>query len=162
MGIAVMSWMFAIPLLGFVTGLRSMTAMAVLCWFAFHGDLPVDGTWAFWAAKRITMIVFIVLAAGELIGDKLPMIPNRTDALPLIARIFFGGLIGAICATSLGGRYIEAVFLGVIGAVAGAFLGFHCRQWLTRKIGAPDVFVAVAEDIFAVGASILAMRIVTG
>ena len=79
---AVMSWVLAIPLLGVTTGLRTMTPMAVLCWFAYFGSdgghLPLGGTWAFWAAKLVTAIVFTVLAVGELIGDKLPKTPSRT------------------------------------------------------------------------------------
>ena len=42
MAMAMMTWLIAIPLLGVVTGMRSMTAMAVLCWFAYGGDLPLD------------------------------------------------------------------------------------------------------------------------
>ena len=59
-----MSWMVAIPVLGFATGLRTMTPMAVLCWFAYFHHLPVRESWAFWAANLITAIVFSVLAVG--------------------------------------------------------------------------------------------------
>ena len=58
MAMAIMTWLIAIPLLGVVTGMRSMTAMAVLCWFAYRGDLSLDGTWASWAAKLVTAIIF--------------------------------------------------------------------------------------------------------
>ena len=44
MAMAMMTWLIAIPLLGVVTGMRSLTAMAVLCWFAYRGDLPLDDT----------------------------------------------------------------------------------------------------------------------
>ena len=86
MTILVLTWLVAIPLLGVVTGLRTMTPMAVLCWFAYTTDLPVQGTWAFWTAKLVSVIIFTVLAAGEYFGDKLPRTPNRTDPGPLAAR----------------------------------------------------------------------------
>ena len=54
MVIAMMSWLLAIPLLGAATGLRSLTPMAVLCWFAYLGYLPVGGTWAGWTTSRST------------------------------------------------------------------------------------------------------------
>jgi uncharacterized membrane protein len=164
--IAVMSWVLAIPLLGMMTGLRTMTPMAVLCWFAYFGSngghLPVGGTWAFWAGKLVTAIVFTVLAAGEYIGDKLPQTPNRTAPGPLVARLVFGGLVGAIAATGVKGSPLEGALLGVAGALVGAFLGYQVRKHLVQWSRRPDWNVAVLEDAFALLISLYAMGIVTG
>ena len=163
---AVMSWVLAIPLLGMMTGLRTMTPMAVLCWFAYFGSdgghLPLGGTWAFWAGKLVTAIVFTVLAVGEYVGDKLPQTPNRTALGPLIARLVFGGLIGAIAATGAKGAVLEGVLLGVAGALVGSFLGYQVRKHLVAWSGRPDWNIAVLEDVFALLISIYAMGIVTG
>jgi uncharacterized membrane protein len=161
MTLAVLSWVLAIPLLGGLTGLRTMTPMAILCWFAYADDLGLHRSWAFWTTKLVTAIVFSILAVGELIGDKLPQTPNRTDAFPLIARIAFGGLVGAICATSLHGAAIEGILLGAIGAVAGAFVGFHLRQAATKSWGVPKLAAALTEDILAIGLSVIALGIVS-
>jgi uncharacterized membrane protein len=157
-----LAWVVAIPLLGGLTGLRTMTPMAVLCWFAYAHDLPVHRTWAFWTTRLVTAVVFTVLAVGELIGDKLPQTPNRTAPFPLLARMGFGGLVGAIAATGLHGSMIEGILLGVISAVAGTFLGFHLRQHLVKDRAFSDLPVALVEDALAIGLSILAMGIVTG
>jgi uncharacterized membrane protein len=162
MTMAVLTWLVAIPLLGVVTGLRTMTPMVVLCWFAYKGNLPVDGTWAFWTQRLATAIVFTVLAAGELIADKLPRTPNRTDLGPLLARLAFGGLVGAIAATSLDGSLVEGVFLGVAGALLGAFGGYLVRRELVARLECKDWHVAVAEDLLAVGCAVLAIGVVTG
>ena len=162
MALAFLSWVVAIPLLGGLTGLRTMTPMAVLCWFAYAGHLPVHRSWAFWTTKLVTAVVFTVLAAGELIGDKLPQTPNRISPFPLIARMAFGGLVGAIAATGLHGSAIEGIVLGVISAIAGAFLGFHLRQHLVKDRAFNDLPVALVEDALAIGLSVLAMGIVTG
>jgi uncharacterized membrane protein len=162
MALAFLAWVVAIPLLGGLTGLRTMTPMCVLCWFAYVGDLRMHHSWAFWTAKLVTAVVFTVLAAGELIGDKLPQTPNRTAPFPLLARMAFGGLVGAIAATSLHGSLIEGIVLGVISAVAGAFLGFHLRQHLVKERGFSDLPVALVEDALAIGLSVIAMGIVTG
>jgi uncharacterized membrane protein len=162
MAIAMMSWMIAIPLLGAMTGLRTMTPMAVVCWFAWRHHLALEDTWGFWAGNLITVAVFTVLGLGELIGDKLPQTPSRLDAGPLAARVAFGGLVGALCATGLHGSAVEGVLLGVIGAFAGAFFGYHLRAGLKHKHGWPDLPIAVAEDVIAITASVLAMGIVTG
>ncbi len=162
MALAFLSWVVAIPLLGGLTGLRTMTPMAVLCWFAYAGNLEVHRSWAFWTTKLVTAVVFTVLAVGELIGDKLPKTPNRTSPFPLMARIVFGGLVGAIAATGLRGSILEGVVLGVISAIAGAFLGFHLRQHLVKDRSFPDLPVALVEDALAVGLSVIALGIVTG
>src|SRR3979490_2913718 len=116
MAMAMLTWLVAVPLLGLVTGMRSMTAMAVLCWFAYRGDLSLDGTWASWAAKLVTAIILPVLALGEFVADKLPRASNRTAVGPLLVRVVVGGLIGAIVAAGLNGSEFEGTILGVGGA----------------------------------------------
>ena len=96
MGMAMMSWLLAIPLLGFATGLRSLTPIAVLCWFGYLARLPVHYSWAHWSTTLVSVIVFTVLALGEYIGDKLPKTPARTAPFSLAVRVVFGGLVGAI------------------------------------------------------------------
>ena len=162
MAMAIMSWTLAIPLLGMMTGLRTMTPIAVLCWFAYRGDLPVDSTWAFWSGKLFTAIIFTVFALGEYVGDKLPKTPSRTAPGPLLARVVFSGLVGAIAATGVTGSAFEGVFLGVIGGLVGTFLGYQVRKHLVQWSGRPDWNVAVLEDISAVLLSILAMGVITG
>jgi uncharacterized membrane protein len=162
MALTLLAWLIAIPLLGGLTGLRTMMPITVLCWFSWLGHLSVHGTWAAWTSSGISVIVFTILAAGELIGDKLPTTPARTAAFPLIARIVFGTLVGAIAALGLGGSPLEGALLGGISAVAGAFLGFHLRQWLVRENNCRDWLIASAEDGITILLAVLAMGIVTG
>src|SRR5258705_10431596 len=95
MAMAILTWLVAVPLLGVVTGMRSMTAMAMLCWFAYRGDLSLDGTWGSWAAKLGTAIIFTALALAESVADKFPKTANRTAPGPLLARGVIGGLVAA-------------------------------------------------------------------
>jgi uncharacterized membrane protein len=162
MALEFLAWVVAIPLLGGLTGLRSMTPMAVVCWFGVMGNLEVHRSWAFWTTRLVTAVIFTVLAAGELIGDKLPRTPSRTAPFPLLARVGFGGLVGAIAATGLHGSAVEGIFLGAISAVAGTFLGVHLRQSLVKDRGFPDLGVALVEDALTLGLSVIAMGIVTG
>jgi uncharacterized membrane protein len=162
MAMAMMAWIVAIPLLGTATGMRTFTPMAVLCWFAYAGYVPVDGTWAFWVAKLVTAIVFTVLAVAELVGDKLPRTPDRTSMGPLLARLIFGGLVGGIVAASLNGSGIEGIILGVGGVLVGAFGGYLVRREIVERSSGKDWPVAIAEDLVAVGFAVLALGIVTG
>ena len=161
MATEMVSWLLAIPLLGFATGLRTMTPIAVLCWYAWMHAYEVQGTWAFWTAKFVTVIVFTVLAAGELIGDKLPRTPNRIAPGPLVARLVFGGLVGAIAALALQGPGLEGVVLGVFGAAIGSFVGFMLRRHLVSSFDCADWKIALPEDLIAIVAAIFAAHVVT-
>ena len=84
-------------MLGVTVGMRTMTAMAVLCWFAWNRMLPQTG-WAFWVGNIFTVIVFTFFAVGEYVGDTRPTTPSRTAPGPLAARLVFGALVGALAA----------------------------------------------------------------
>ncbi len=162
MAMQMTTWLLAIPLLGIATGMRTMTSMAVLCWFAWLGYLPVKSTWAFWTASLASVIIFTLLALGEYIGDKLPSTPNRTSPGPLIARFVFGGLVGAIVAVGLSGSSLEAGLLALVGVAIGAFGGMHLRRELVERIGCKDWHIALAEDAAAILFAVVGMGIVTG
>jgi uncharacterized membrane protein len=159
--VAMLSWLLAIPLLGVTTGLRAMTPMAVLCWFAYLGYLPVQNTWAEWTASVAAVAAFTALALAEIVADKLPRIPDRFSEAPLMARLFFGGLIGSIAATAMAGPGLEGVLLGVVGAALGAFAGFMVRRELVERIGCAEWMVALVEDLIAVACAGFAMHVVT-
>src|SRR5208283_1044911 len=101
--IAMLSWLLAIPLLGVTTGRRAMTPMAVLCWFAYLGYLPLEGTWAAWMAGVAAVATFTMLALAEVVADIFPRTPDRISLGPLTARLVLGGLIGSIAATAMAG-----------------------------------------------------------
>jgi len=142
-------------LLGVVNGLRSMTPPALVCWAAHFGWLQFAGTRLAFIQHRSTLIVFTLLAAAELVADKLPHTPARTAALGLSARIFFGGACGLAIATSTGTNLFSSVLLAAIGAVIGAFAGYHTRYFIVSKANVPDFVVAVAEDLITIAGGLL-------
>jgi uncharacterized membrane protein len=90
-----------------------------------------------------------VLAIGELIADKLPMIPKRTAPAPLMARVVTGALCGACLCAAAGKSSLAGTLLGGIGAIVGAFLGYGIRRRLDLHIR--DLVVAICEDVVTVG-----------
>jgi uncharacterized membrane protein len=162
MAVEMMAWMLAIPLLGLTTGLRSMTPMALICWYAYFGWLPVEGTWAQWTARFWVAIAWSVLAVAELVADKMPWMGDRTARGPLLFRLAMGGLAGSIAATALIGPGIEGVVLAVIGALLGAVGGFMTRRDLVEKGGFKDWQVGVVEDLFTIAAVGFALHVITG
>jgi len=146
-----MEWM---ALMGVVTGMRSVTALAVLCWFAWLGILPETG-WAAWSATAVATIVLGLCALGEYAGDLSPRALSRTSALPMIVRVLFGGVAGALCAQALTEPVAGGVLFGVAGVLIGAYGGVRMRVWLAKKVGR-DWSVGVTESVVALGLAVLA------
>jgi uncharacterized membrane protein len=147
-------------LLGCVDGLRSLTPPALVCWAAYFGWLHFAGTRLAFISNRSTLILFTLLAVMELIADKLPNTPARTAPLGLTARIFLGGASGLALATSVDRRVSFSVLLASLGALAGAFIGYHSRRLLVSKAHVSDFYVAVAEDAIAIAGGLLILRYV--
>ncbi len=140
-------------LIGFVCGLRSMTAPAVVCWGTRLGWLSLAGSWLNFLAHPVALIIFTLCAIGELIADKFPNIPSRTQIGPLGFRIVFGGICGAALAFSAHAMLAAGAAAGAVGAVTGAYLGYGYRRWSTGKI--PALMAALLEDAVAVGTGFL-------
>ena len=123
--------------LGAATGARSFAGAAAL---ALRGR-PQPG----WARAAI-----LVLAAGEAVGDKLPMTPPRSDPPGLVGRVVAGAAVGAATAGKPGAA------LGAAVALATTFASERARALLGEKTGLPDPAIAVGEDVLAYGGAWLA------
>ena len=141
--------------IGVIAGLRSLTAPALVSWAAHLGWLDLSGSRLSFLGSTSTTTVLTLLALGELIADKLPKTPNRTDAGPLLFRIITGAFSGvAICISAQQSR-VFGLILGGLGAPGGALTGYELRRRLVRNLGMPDFPVALVEDIVAIGFGIL-------
>jgi uncharacterized membrane protein len=142
-------------LLGGLNGLRSLTAPAAVCWAAQLGWLNFAGSRFAFLNNRAVLIVVTVLGILELVGDKLPKTPARTEPLGLIARAVFGALCGVALATSAGQNIFVPALLGLGGAITGTFAGYNARKALVQRAHLPDFAVALAEDFVAIAGSLL-------
>jgi uncharacterized membrane protein len=149
------SYILALALgIGIVAGLRSLTAPAVTAWAAYLGWLDLQGSRLAFMASTVAVVVFSLLAIGELIGDKLPKIPRRTAIAPLLARIFSGALCGACLAVAAHQALLPASLIAGLGGIIGAFAGYEIRRRLVTQLHLPDVIVAVCEDLIAIGLAV--------
>jgi uncharacterized membrane protein len=145
-----LNYIFVLALgIGIVAGLRSLTAPAVVAWGAHLGWLNLQGSPLAFMGSTVAVAIFSVLAVGELIADKLPMMSKRTAPAPLTARIIMGGLCGASLCAATRQSLIAGALLGGIGGIAGAFLGYGVRRRLDLHI--KDFLVAICEDVVAIG-----------
>jgi len=145
--------MFFAFLIGFFAGLRSLTAPAATAWAVYLGWLKLERPLSL-IGSLPAVAIFTLLAVIELVADKLPQTPSRTAPPGLIARIVMGGLAGAcVAAGGAQGIFIGAL-LGAVGGVVGCFGGYQARTWLVKALATRDIYVALLEDLIAVGGSL--------
>ena len=151
-----MNFVFLLAIgIGIVAGLRSLLAPAVVAWAAHLGWLNLHGSPLAFMGLTAGVAIFSVLAIGELIADKLPTTPKRTALAPLLARILTGGLCGASLLAAVGKSLISGALLGGTGGVIGAFVGYEIRKRLVNNLHIKDFFVALCEDLIAIGLAYL-------
>lgn len=138
-------------LVGVVSGLRSLTAPAVVAWGAHLNWLNLHNTPLSFMASTTAVVIFTLLAVIELVADKLPSTPSRTAPVGLTARIVLGGLSGSCVAVSGAQSLVLGAVLGVAGGIAGAFAGHEVRTRLVKALKVPDWVIALLEDAVAIG-----------
>jgi uncharacterized membrane protein len=143
-------WAFALGI-GLVAGLRSLTAPTAISWAARLGCLNLHSSPLAFMGSTVAVAIFSLLAIGELIADKMPKTPSRTSLVPLLARILLGGLCGASLCAAANQSLLIGALLGGTGAVIGAFGGYEIRRRLVGKLNTKDIFIAICEDLIAIG-----------
>jgi len=136
--------------IGIIAGLRSLTAPATVSWAAHLHWINLQNSRLSFLGSTASVIVLSLLAVFELVNDKLPKTPSRTDALPFGARIVTGAFSGLALCVAANQTAVVGPILGAIGAVVGTFGGYHVRRFLTKGLHAPDFVIAVLEDLVAV------------
>src|SRR5690349_17014295 len=101
--------------LGAVSGMRAMMAPAVISWSARKSGLDLHGG-PFSAFKGAgIMKAATALMMGEVVADKMPFMPDRTDPMALATRALSGGAAGM---AAFKARRRSVVVGAVIGAAA--------------------------------------------
>lgn len=130
---------------GALCGIRSMTLAAVLA-SKLHPRRRIKGTISRGLVSPVTVAMLPVLAAGEMMADKSPLLPNRIDLPPLIGRIGMAKLCAIVIAEQRREGIVVPAAVAASAAIAGAYASYHLRQLLTRRLRLPDPLVALAED----------------
>ena len=144
-------------LIGFVAGLRSLTAPAAVSWAAHLSWLDLGSSALAFMGSTLAVIIFSVAAMAELAADLHPATPKRTSPGPLLGRIVLGGLSGAALTVAGHRSLLAGALLGGIGGLIGAFGGYQARTRITAALERPKL-IAIVEDIIAI---VLALAIVS-
>jgi len=126
------SWLRAAGL-GWVTGSRLFLGPALVARHARRGWL-----------RRLAYLA----AAFELLADKTPFLPNRTEARSLAGRIVSGAGVARRVLRARGRDVAAgALAVGAAAAIAGAVVGLRFRLALTRRLGGGQLASAIAGAI---------------
>lgn len=129
-------------LMGAVAGARAMTPLAALAAARGGGRAPVVSGGA------------LLLAAGELVGDKQRDAPDRTVPAGIVGRLVSGAIAGAACARR--DDRVAGALVGAAAAVAASHLTFRLRQAATRRWG--QTASGLIEDGLAVASALALAR----
>ncbi len=145
--------MLASFLMGLVGGQRAMTPLATVAIAAARGELPADNGAPRLLAHPIVAVGALVLAVGEMAGDKQKTAPDRIVPIGLAARFVTSAIAGAALA-SRRQRWLGAA-VGAVTAVVASYPGWRARMASIPRYGqTPTGFVEDAV-VLAGGASIV-------
>lgn len=141
--------------MGLIAGMRSMAAPALVSHFL--NQVPAD-------ALRDSPLRFMqsapvatglkVLAATEIVTDKLPGTPDRIAPPVLAVRILSGALVGLTLNQANGQPKWTGALLGGLGAVAASYGFFYLRKSLGEATNVPDLAWALVEDALVLAGGI--------
>lgn len=128
--------------LGAASGSRSTAGITAVALTSAGGD---RGAVASRLGSRPGTAITGLLAAGELVADKLPGTPSRLAGPGLLPRVTLGATSAAAMATRDGHDTALPGLVAVAGAVASSVLGVRLRAAAARRLGS-DKPGAFAED----------------
>lgn len=134
---------------GAVCGLRTFTAPAILA---------ANGSWGDGAPARLLPAAGV----GELVADKLPMMPPRSDPPAFAGRVLSGAACGWTVSRLAGKAGVPATVAGALAAAASIVPSQKLRAALGRRTGVADPLLAIAEDLLAVGVVLAVTHGLTG
>lgn len=105
---------------------------------------------------KAARVLLGLAVAGELVGDKLPQTPDRTEPGSLAGRAVSGAIGGAVIARRAGRGPVPAALVGGAAALAGSFLGIGWRRAAVGHL--PAVPAALIEDVVVLGLAACAVR----
>lgn len=146
--------------LGFIAGMHSMAGIALASRYVAErkGFLPrlfVPQPLR-WMESDSAVFLSTGLMAGEMVVDKVPVLPDRVAPGPLFGRALSGAVVGVTLAQKRRQAPVLGGLFGVAGALLGAYTGFALRKEAGERLQLPDLFLGLAEDaLVLIGGSLV-------
>lgn len=140
-----------IAALGVIAGARSMLVPAVLSdHFSRHQpEYALTGPLQF-VTSPVVSTLFKFFAVGELIVDKIPGIPARTEGPGVLGRVGAGVLAGLALSSAHNKSRVVGAVVGGLAALISTYATYNLRLFLTKTLPLPDFAVAFAEDALVI------------
>jgi len=138
--------------MGVVAGMRSMSAPAFVSNYLARKESKelAASPFGLMGSRRVAQALTIA-AVGEMVADKLPVIPDRIAPGPLAARILSGALCGASLCAAEGKRARLGALCGGLSALASAYAFYHLRRKIGETETLPDTALGLSEDALVIG-----------
>jgi hypothetical protein len=145
------------------TGLNTFLPLLLLSAAArFHIAGITLGDKFGWLSSDVAIIVLIVAAVIEIVGDKVPAVDHFLDTIGTLVRPLAATVATA---SALTGANVDPAVAAIGGIMIGApvSLGFHSLKAATRvgssaaTLGCANPFLSLIEDVISVGMSVLAI-----
>ncbi len=130
-----------------LAGMRTLSAPALLsAYLQKHPSRRLRHTNFNFMQSGKTAGILKLLAAAEMVGDKLPATPNRTKPFAVLGRGLSGALVGATLSRSQRKRRFGGAGIGLLSALAATYGSFYLRKKLTKSTPVPGPVWGVLED----------------
>lgn len=145
-----------IPLigLGILAGMRSVSPLAALSAALAQQPDESDPAIVQLFGSSTSAKAFALLAAGEMIADKLPFTPARTAVPVLLGRVLTGGSVGALLELSRERPAWVGALAGGALAVASTYAAYHLRMAFRSVLHIPQPFDGILEDDLVIFAAL--------
>lgn len=145
---------------GLLAGMRSMGAPALVSnYVAQNRKEELQNTAVSFLESNGVATLLQLLAAGEVIADKLPFVPARTTTASLVWRGVSGAVVGATVGAVTRRQIAVTALLGSAAALGGAYAAYHSRRYAKEQWGLPDALLGVIEDGIVAGVGIGLARV---
>ena len=141
-------------ILGVMSGMRATSGVATLSRHAVrYPDGFAKTAFKLLASPGVSKLITLG-QVGEMVVDKLPFLPSRTEPQGLIGRMLAGGVVGAAVVREAGKPVVPGILIGASSALVSSYVFYLLRRETGKALHLPDPVVAVAEDagVFGFGA----------
>jgi uncharacterized membrane protein len=141
-------------LMGLVGGQRAMTPLATVAIAAARGQLPADNGAPKLLTHPLVAAGTLLLAVGEMAGDKQKTAPDRIVPIGMAARFVTSAIAGAALVPRRD-RWIGAA-IGGVTAVVASYPGWRARMAVLPKYG--QTATGFVEDVAVLGSAAAIVR----
>ena len=146
--------------LGAVAGMRAMSAPALLS--NELSRMPTNSlanSPLYFLQSDSVATALKVLAATELLGDKLPNVPNRINLPSIAVRALSGAVVGAALFTANKDKITKGAIIGAAAAVVATYGSFYLRKAIKKYTHLPNSFSGSIEDAIMLSSGIAITKV---